>query len=175
MKRFIIFFVILAAFAAFSQTTQDRPSHAAKAGFFDSAWCPQWSDTSDVPVLTDTLYFAWGDSTIRSALFRNWPYISGTVATIEVDSLVLKSLQLWTVPVNDTSKAVYSKTLRFTPQVGGTADSTLTASGTYAVDFSTEGAWHPMLYCQLRAVPGTNNKILVGNKIVLLLQGYSQK
>lgn len=176
MKRFSVFLLVLAcAFALQAQTTQDRPNHAAKAGFFDAAFCPQWADTSDTPVMTDTLFFAWGDSTIRSALFRNWPYLSGVLESIEVDSLVLKALQVWAVPVNDTSKCVYSKTLYFTPQAGGTADSTITAAGKYAVDFATEGSWHPMLYLQLRAVPGTNNKKLVGNKLVLRLQGYSEK
>jgi len=176
MKRFIVFLIILVcAFTLQAQTTQDRPNHAAKAGFFDPAFCPQWSDTSAVPVLTDTLFFAWGDSTICSALFRNWPYLSGVLEAVEVDSLVLRSLQVWTAPVNDTTKCTYSKTLLFTTRYSATADSGIAASGTYGVDFANGGMWAPQLYVQLRAVPGTNNKVLVGNKLRLLLQGYSVK
>lgn len=177
MKRFTVFLaVLLCAVALHAQTVQDRPNHAAKAGYFEPAWCPQWVDTTTAaPALTDTLFFVGGDSTIRSALFRNWPMLSGIVDVVVDDSLALSALQVWTVPVNDTSKAIYSKTLLFTPQVGGTADSSISAAGKYAVDFADGGEWHPMLYVQLRAVPGANNKVLAGNKLVLRLQGYSEK
>jgi len=177
MKRFTVFTLALfCAIALQAQTVQDRPNHAGKAGFFETAFCPQWVDTTTAAqVLTDTLFFVGGDSTIRSALFRNWPYFAGVLEVIEDDSLVLSALQVWTVPVNDTSKAVYSKTLLFSPQVGGTADSSISAPGKYAVDFADGGSWHPMLYVQLRAVPGKDNKVLAGNKLVMRLQGYSNK
>jgi hypothetical protein len=177
MKRYIVYLIaLLCVFALQAQTVQDRPNHAAKAGFFEPAFCPQWVDTTAAaPTLTDTLFFVGGDSTIHSALFRNWPMLSGVMEVVEDDSLVLSALQVWTVPINDTSKAVYSKTLLFSPQAGGTADSTISATGKYAVDFADGGEWHPMLYVQLRAVPGTDNKVLAGNKLVLRLQGYSEK
>lgn len=177
MKRYIVYLIaLLCVFALQAQTVQDRQNHAAKAGFFEPAFCPQWVDTTAAaPTLTDTLFFVGGDSTIHSALFRNWPMLSGVMEVVEDDSLVLSALQVWTVPINDTSKAVYSKTLLFSPQAGGTADSTISATGKYAVDFADGGEWHPMLYVQLRAVPGTDNKVLAGNKLVLRLQGYSEK
>lgn len=173
MKR-ILFFVLIFAAIAGAQTVQNRPDHAAKSGFFETAFCPQWSDTSTVPVYTDTLWFL-GSATIKSQLFRNWPYLSGIMTAIEDDSLQLRSIQVWTSPVLDTTKLVYSKTLIFVPRYGGTSDSTIMSAGTYGVDFATGGSWNPMNYVQLRAVPDTSNKIAVGNKLRLLLQGYSTK
>lgn len=173
MKRILFFVLILAALVS-AQTVQQRPDHAAKSGFFETAFCPQWADTATVPVFGDTLFFVAG-STVRSQMFRNWPYLSGVLTAVASDSLQLQALQLWVAPVNDTSKMVYSKTLLFTPSAGGTSDSTLTSAGNYAVDFSTGGAWHPMLWCQLRAVSGPTNKVAIGNKLRLLLQGYSTK
>ena len=172
MKRILFFVLILAALVS-AQTVQQRPDHAAKSGFFETPFCPQWADTGTVVTYTDTLFFS-GAATVKSQIFRNWPMLSGVLNAIEVDSLQIKAVQVWTSPVLDTAKFVYSKTLLFRGRSNATSDSTVTATGTYSTDFADGGEWLPMIYVQLRAVPGTDNKIAVGNKLRLLLQGYNE-
>ena len=169
----ILFWMVVFATVAFSQTNSNETRWGLYGGIWDNVNCYNDSTTQD------TLFFEQGDTLFTEA-FRCWPYMSAsaeivdtTSATDSVNTLVkfLQSESITKLAKEDFSQ-VRDLTWRSTSSLSE-AD-TLTAVGKYQANITDEPVYAER-WGRFMIIAPADSKKLPGNYMLLKRLGWAPK
>jgi len=169
----ILFWMVVFATVAFSQTNSNESRWSLYGGIWDNVNCYNDSTTQD------TLFFEQGD-TLYTEAFRCWPYMSASIEIVDTTSAtdsvktLVKFLQSESITklAKEYFDQVRDLTWRSTSSLSE-AD-TLTAVGKYLTNITDEPVY-AVRYGRFMIIAPADSKKLTGNYALLKRLGWAPK